>query len=1001
MSLRIVPVSLTGLLTLLTVLPLAAAAEKGAAGKPSAAQASGPVSPEQSLGLFVLEPGLRIELVACEPDVIDPVAIRFDEDGRLWVAEYRDYPNGPAAGQPPMSRIRLLEDRDGDGRYETSHVLADELPFVNGIQPWQGGAFVTMQGKVGYIKDTNGDHRADVREDWFTGFYEINPQLFVNHPIFALDNTIHVATGKRGGEARNLKRPGDPPVPVNNRDLRFNPHSAAAEAVSGCGQFGLAFDDYGNRFVCSNRNPLVHAVLAEKYLRRNPYLAVAAVEHDVAAAGDASRVFPLIEAWTTSILHAGQYTAACGIDIYRGDALPAEYYGNGFTCEPTGSLVHREILEPLGGTFTSRPSREGAEFLASRDPWCKPVYVGGGPDGALYVVDMYRKVIEHPQFMPEELKNRPDLRFGEDRGRIYRIVPEDWQRPQTKPRLSQATTADLVALLEHASAWWRHTAQRLLYQRQDQSAAPALNKLARQGRSPMARVHALWTLEGLGLLDDQTLLAALGDAHPRVREQAVVLSEPHLARSRALADRLFSLAADADPRLRFQVALSLGEVSGKDLSGPLAAIALAGADDPWTRRAVATAVPDQAAALLIDVLRRRPPSAGDSGAALRALITELAVLVGARRDSGDVVSVLSALDASSTDEAFVFATVNGLARGLRARGTTLAGLAQGRGPEAAALAGRLEGLFDRAADLAADPKADTALRREACDLLSQAPYPVAAPVLWPLVESEPSQELRLRALAAVAGHADPQVGPTLLAGLAAQTPAVRPAVFDALLSRNDRIALLLDAIEAGQVKARELDSVRATRLLKHRDAAIRQRAEKLMAAAIPADREKVLHDYQAALALKADPRQGKEVFRKNCSTCHKVGDVGVDVGPSIADLRTKTPAQVLLDLLQPNRAIDNNYISYSIATADGNVLTGIIIAETAVSITLRQPEGKNLSVLKSDIDVIQSNGVSLMPEGLERNMTMQDVADVISYLKNWRYLDSDVPAATLPTSGAQ
>jgi putative heme-binding domain-containing protein len=188
-----------------------------------------------------------------------------------------------------------------------------------------------------------------------------------------------------------------------------------------------------------------------------------------------------------------------------------------------------------------------------------------------------------------------------------------------------------------------------------------------------------------------------------------------------------------------------------------------------------------------------------------------------------------------------------------------------------------------------------------------------------------------------------------------------------------------------------LDQVRANKLLQHRDPPIRERAQKLLAASLPADRTKVLAEYQSALALAADPRRGKEVFRKNCSTCHKVGDVGTDVGPSIADSRTKTPAQMLVDILQPSRAIDNNFISYTIITADGQTLTGIIVSETAGSVTIKMPEGKSVSLLRGDIDELHSNGISLMPEGLERTVPQQDMADVIAYIKNWRYLDGQVP----------
>ncbi|MGH7140908.1 MAG: PVC-type heme-binding CxxCH protein, partial [Pirellulales bacterium] len=432
-----------------------------------------PLAPEASVGHFKLPPGVKIELAAAEPEVIDPVAVRFDEDGRMWVVEMRDYPNGPASGERPLSRVKVLEDIDGDGRFETARLFADQLLFATGVQPWHGGVIVTYSGRIDWMKDTDGDGRADLREHWFTGFAEENPQLRANHPRFALDNFIYVANGLRGGMVTSTWARTRREVSISGRDFRFEPLRGDCGAVSGNGQFGMTFDDYGNRFICSNRNPLMHVVLDERYLARNPLLAVPAVVNDVAAAGDNSHIFPISQAWTTSILHAGQFTAACGAEFYRGDALPERFFGCGFTCEPTGNLVHCETVEPAGATFVGRPEREGVEFLATADSWFRPVNLQTGPDGALYVVDMYRAVIEHPQFVPDELKQRPDLRDGDDRGRIYRLVAEGASKRPAMSKLGDVGPEKLAPLLAHRNPWYRNTAARLLYEHQWRQAKPA------------------------------------------------------------------------------------------------------------------------------------------------------------------------------------------------------------------------------------------------------------------------------------------------------------------------------------------------------------------------------------------------------------------------------------------------------------------------------------------------------------------------------------------------
>ncbi|HEX3868858.1 MAG TPA: HEAT repeat domain-containing protein, partial [Pirellulales bacterium] len=617
------------------------------------------------------------------------------------------------------------------------------------------------------------------------------------------------------------------------------------------------------------------------------------------------------------------------------------------------------------------------------------------PDGALYVVDMYRAVIEHPQFMPEELKHRPDLRNGEDRGRVWRITSADNGRPP-KPKLSQASTADLVKLLAHTSGWWRDTAARLIYERQDTSIGSALAEMARSGPTPVARVQALWAMQGLGLMDEAKLLTALADASPRVREQAVVLAEPLDQKSVDLQMAVRNLSRDADARLRFQVALSIGGSASEGTAEALAAVAMAGSDDIWTRRAIGTATPENVGATLAVVMRQLTahPSEGQL-----LLVEELAKIVGAGRDATSLRALLQTINpdtSTSVPEAMALTLVNGLAQGTRSRGATLLDSVKNKSSDSPDPRKTVEHWFARSADIATDTSRDESARKEACDLLAYAPYDLASPTLVKLLDGDPSQEIRRRALAALSSQRDARVGALVIERLATATPGMRSAMFDALLIDAARINLLLDEIEAGRIRAGELGVLRAGRIVKYRDKKIAHRGAELLASAMPADRTKALADYQAALNLKADAAHGKEVFRRNCSTCHRIGDIGVDVAPSIADTRTKTPEQLLVDILQPSKAIDNNFMSYSVTTNDGQGFTGIIIAETSASVTLKLPEAKTVALLRSDIDELRPNGISLMPDGLEKTISKQEMADVISFVKNWRYLDSGVPAATIP-----
>lgn len=975
-----------------------------APGRLPAEELSSPLAPPDALRQMRLaDPELAVELAACEPEVVDPVAIRFDEAGRMWVVEMRDYPLGPPGpGGGPLSRIRVLEDRDGDGRYETATTFAEGLLFVTGLQPWQGGVFVTLSGRLDYLKDTDGDGRADLRQTWFEGFAEQNSQLRANHPRLAWDNWIYVANGLRGGVVHNRRR-DQPPIPISGMDFRFDPRTGWAEAVSGNGQFGLYFDDAGRRLNCSNRNPVRQVVLEDRYLRANPGVTVPATVHDVAAFGEQSRIFPISRAWTTSNLHAGQFTAACGVFVYRGDLLPASYRGNLFTCDPTGNLVHREVPEVKGPVLRSRPAYPDHDWLCSADEWFRPVNLELGPDGALYVVDMYRCVIEHPEFMPDELKRRPDLRWGEERGRIWRIVPRGGSsRAETAPDavrrgrtpLAAGRSAEaLVALLEHPNAWQRETAQRLLLEQVPSLPQEALSRMAREGQSPAARIAALALLSAL---DPQAaaswLRQALEDPHPDVRRLALVLIE---AQEGPLPPAVWERLHDPDAGVRFQARLTVA------LRAPAIQRAslvdrqqlqsmLRDAGDVWQRHAMRLCLGagqcGAMARLLVQELAKRPvgkPPAEGTG----ALLAELCEQAGQADDPQERSAVLAPQALLPRDSSLAVTALAAGARGLARRRVPLGAVA---GAES------LVELRRELSGLVADARQELAVRQTAVELLGY--LPDAAELLIPLCARGVPQPLRIAAIGALARQPGHEAHwSALVAGFAGETPPVRRAVLEALLGSPQRTQLLLTALAEGQIRPGEIEPPLARRLTEHRDPAIRQQAAQLFASLTPADRAQALAEYQEVLRLEGDALRGRAVFEKHCAACHRIGTLGVNVAPDISDSRTKKPEQLLVDILQPNRAIDNNYLGYIVQQVDGTVLTGILAAETATSITLRQQGGREVVIPRSEIEELRSSGLSLMPEGLERSINPQEMADLIAFIKNWRYLDGRTP---VPPAGA-
>jgi putative heme-binding domain-containing protein len=402
---------------------------------------------------------------------------------------------------------------------------------------------------------------------------------------------------------------------------------------------------------------------------------------------------------------------------------------------------------------------------------------------------------------------------------------------------------------------------------------------------------------------------------------------------------------------------------------------------------VATAVPERAGKLIRELIFMKDGLTSQVSANRLLLLQELATLVGARGEPREVEGVLRVLE-SRTALPWQMAGLNGLAEGMSRRGVQLGVFLRKSLPDSDAP--RITGnLLSQAAGAARDDKREVAERLGAVRLLAHAEWTTARPPLVQLMYDDPAQEIRIAAVRALAAHPHKEVPALLMKSWGSLTPAIRREVLEAMLRQPDRIAFLLDEVEGKRVKPGDIDAIRTRQLVNHGRAEIRDRARKLLQENLPADRKLTLEKYQAALKLPGNVARGKEVFQKNCATCHRVAGVGVDVGPAITDTLGKTADAILVDILLPNQAIDNNFINYTVTTRSGKALTGIIVQETASSITLQRAENQTDVVLRQDIDEIQSTGVSLMPEGLEKNISVQEMADLLFFLKNWRYVEGE------------
>ncbi|MFG0263074.1 MAG: PVC-type heme-binding CxxCH protein, partial [Novipirellula sp. JB048] len=500
-----------------------------------------PTEPDAAMATFTVADGFAIEQVAAEPMVKSPVTIEWDADGAMFVCEMRGYSENRDDG---ISSIARLTDTNGDGQYDTRTEYASGLLWPTALFPYDGGLFVGDAPDLFYMKDTNGDGVADLKQRVLTGFSTANVQGLMNSFRWGLDNRIHIATGSVAGDIRLPHAgPDGESISIRGRDVALNPRTYEFELTSGAAQHGTGFDDWGRKFVSSNSDHIQQVMYQDADIARNPYVVPPPSRISIAADGPQAEVYRTspVEPWrilrtrlrvsgkVKGVVEgggraAGYFTGATGATIYRGDAWPEKWRGYVIVGDVGSNLIHRKKLEPNGLEFIAKRIDKESEFVTSSDIWFRPAQFANAPDGTLHVIDVYREVIEHPLSLPAEIKKHLDLTAGRDRGRIYRIVPTGFKPRSFKP-LSKFTTSELVQTLAHANAWHRETAARLLFERQDPAAIEALKALASDSDSPLGRMHALYALSGMKALDEATLTPRLDDSHPQVRRHALRLCD--------------------------------------------------------------------------------------------------------------------------------------------------------------------------------------------------------------------------------------------------------------------------------------------------------------------------------------------------------------------------------------------------------------------------------------------------------------------------------------------
>jgi putative membrane-bound dehydrogenase-like protein len=880
-----------------------------------------PRSPQQSLAALRCGGALQIELVAAEPLVVDPICIDWDARGRLWVLEMRDYPNGMNGKGQPGGRVKILTDTNGDGLPDHAEIFLDALPFPTGLLCWGSGAWICAAPDILWAEDADGDGRAEKVEKRFSGFATNNYNARVNGLALGLDGWIYGSDGLLGG----VIQPGA--VNLRGRDFRFHPATGKLEPASGNTQQGRPRDDWGNWFGCDNTNLLWHYPMPEQALARNPSVAPPAARVAAPADADPNRLFPTsvtLERYNQPEL-ANRTTSACGIGVYRDDWLGAAFYGNIFTCEPVHNLLRRHVLERDGVTFRSRRAadEQAREFVSSRDNWSRFTQARTGPDGALWFVDMYRFVIEHPTWIPEDRQREVDLRAGADRGRIFRL------RAPGKPLrivrdLIKLQDAELAAALASPNGTERDRVHIEILRR---GKSPAVESLLRH-ELPRVRAQALWVLHGAGVLTKDAVAAALADPDEGVRAQAVQMAG-------AFSLPLEKLAEDPAAAVRFQVALH-----AQDAAALAKLIRSPAAGDPWMRTAILSSAKPLAGQLLGDLLTA--PDAPGRGELLEGLIASCE----------DVSAILPRLASAAAS----------LAKDSAPPWKLLVRLAEHPAVPREFWKPWLD---------AARESAQKNAQPEALRIASRA----GAPAEWVAgFVGGPMTDAALEELAKNRG--EPETAAILMGKMTGNTPGIRAKIIRSLMARASWQAALVAAMEAKSVLSGEVPLADRQRLAREHPS-----ARKFLApppAQSAADRIK---NYARAEALAGNAAHGGALFEQHCAICHALGGKGFAVGPDLAPFRAKPIADLAVAIIDPSRAIEPSFLGYDVKTADGRQRAGVVREETATSFTLTFPGGVRETLLRRDVREMQPLEQSLMPAGLDAVLGPQDLADLAAWLR--------------------
>lgn len=948
-----------------------------------------PLTAAQALAALRVPDGYAVELVAAEPLVQDPINIAFGPDGRVWVVEMADYPRGTAGG----GRVKWLRDNDGDGDLDEAHVFLSELSYPTSVMPYGNGVLIIAAPNIILATDSDDDGAADKTEVLITGIHAANPQHRASGFEIGLDGWLHFSAGE--GTRELVSHRNAQTLEVHNRDVAWNVRTGELRTTAGETQFVRARDAFGNWFGNSNSYPIYQYPIEDRYVHQSSipggtrqHLLTPAVAPPVLPRSRTADRF-------NDLFALNRFTSACSSIVLRvpqlvDPQLAGDDRQEGFICEPVHNLVARIEMRRSGSAFSANrhPQDIQYDFLTSTDPWSRPVRVVNAPDGSLWVVDMVRRVIEHPEWIPTAWQERLDLRSGAELGRIYRIFRRD-HPPSHLPRAGVGNS--LVEKLADPNGAVRDLALLDLITTKDSELSEAeatdlqtnIRQLARGHDQAAVRVSALGCLAAMSWMTEADVRAGLQDKDPRVVRWALELCESLPQPTRELAfdinavsdrdvggfvDLQWVLTVSAMPQLATQIG-----------NQGLATIAARSRGDEWITKALSLVQqPEQALAVARGMLQAWGTAEQVSPsvfAAVEDCVVQLwkkSPVSERNRFAEEQLRLLLAATTSNPGSGNL--TPNQL--------LLLAVLAKTASPESSPLSQLLSQATAQSLQRLEDSSTPetqqlTLVNLLGCGLTSPSDDLRLAKKL---IEGKTSESVQRASIESLRRLADPEVAELLLELWPDLNSSLRSAAGATILARRDWARSLVLALETGTVRPNQLDLATLQQLRSYGDRDLRNRCLELFGK--PSERSHVVARYLAELPAPIANTAGQKLFVEHCGACHQAASGKSTLGPPLENLQHWTLDQWLTAILDPNQAVEPKYRQSTVLTTDGQIVAGILIDQNPQELQLAVSDGSVKSLPTSEVETIKLSGISLMPEGFEEKLTPQQLSELLGYLRN-------------------